>query len=123
MRKLMLTMCVFVMGSMAMAQEPVSSFATVGRQEPQSGAARGIQRTVDRIDDKFDRKVCCGYGKSHNEMGVPGFRGTKAFMWGSACEFFAEPCRTPPPRTSSSKASRVLNEMFGSESSCSNCGK
>lgn len=122
MRKL-LTLELMLLGSFAMAQEPVSSFATVGRQEPRNWLERGVQRGIDRIDDRIDRKLCCGYAKSHNEMGVPGFRGTKTFQFGSACEFFAEGCRTPPAR-SQSRLERSWNEMFGpNPSGCSTCGK
>jgi hypothetical protein len=123
MRKLLFSFALFMLGSTAMAQEPVSSFATVGRQEPRNWVGRGVQRSIDRVDDCIDRKLCCGYAKSHNEMGVPGFRGTKTFQFGSSCEFFTEGCRTPPPRTSA-RLERGSNELYGNSSNgCNSCGK
>ena len=122
MRQLLSLGFLLLASSVVMAQEPVSCFATVGRQEPRNWVERGVQRGIDRVDDRLDRKVCCGYAKSHNEMGVPGYRGTKAFLFGSSCEFFTEACRTPAPR-SSSRLERGWNEMLGSGSGCTSCGK
>lgn len=115
--------CILIASSAARSQEYTSTFATIGRQEE----CPKTQRLCDRIHDKFDRFPCCGYGKSHNEMGVPGFRGTKVFLWGSSCEFFVEPCRTPPTRHQLARernaAQRMYDEMFGKGGSCSSCGQ
>jgi hypothetical protein len=56
-------------------------------------------RAINKVEDKLDRCPCCGYGKTHNDMGVPGAYASKAFYFGGSCEFFSEPCRVPqrPP--------------------------
>ncbi len=101
-----------------MAQEPVTSFATVGRPERNNC----IHRACARIEDKLDRCPCCGYGKTHNDLGVPGHKATKIFLFGSACEFFTEPCRTPPKGEGRwSKWSKMTNK--GAASGCSNSGR
>jgi len=90
-----LILIVLLTPAAAWSQEPppVTTFASIGRHEPDTI----LHRTVDRVDDKLDRCVCCAYGKTHNDIGVQSFRGTKTFLFGSACEFFSIPCRTPPP--------------------------
>lgn len=122
--KCSLAICTMLLTSSLMAQENgTSSFATVGRYEHQTWAGRGAQLAVDKWNNHLDKVVCCGYGKSHNDNGVPGYRGTKTFIWGSACEFFTEPCRTPPPPLS--KKERRANELYGNDitSSCTSCNR
>jgi hypothetical protein len=80
------------------------------------------QRVANRVHDKLDRCPCCGYGKTHNDLGVPGLYATKAFLFGGACEFFSEPCRTPPKEENC--LARLWHKMTGksSDTSCSTCG-
>lgn len=122
-RNLLALACGLLASGAAWSQEYTSTFATIGRQEE----CQKAHRICDKIHDKFDRFPCCGYGKSHNEMGVPGFRGTSVFLWGSSCEFFVEPCRTPPTRKQVTRernaAQRMYDEMFGSSGSCTSCGQ
>jgi hypothetical protein len=98
------------------AQEPPSTtlFATIGRHEP----SNPVHRAIDRVHDKLDRCPCCAYGKSHNDIGVQSFRGTKTFILGSACEFFTVPCRTPPPEASGSKWWRKSAAHGGADCGC-----
>ncbi len=125
--KTLLSLGLLLITSALMAQEPVSTFATVGRYEHHTWAGRGAQKMADKVNDHFDRIVCCGYAKSHNEVGVPGLRGTKAFMWGSSCEFFTEPCRTPPVSTGrwNRTNSDITGEIYGNgiSNSCTQCGR
>src|SRR5436189_272444 len=86
---------VLLIPASAWAQEPppLTPFASIGRPAPTHVVGRAMEAT----HDKLDRCPCCAYGKTHNDIGVQSFRGTKTFIFGSACEFFTVPCRTPPP--------------------------
>jgi len=77
------------------AQVPSVNAQRIGHVQSDNLAYRLINKT----QDKLDRCPCCGYGKTHNDMGVPGHYATKAFYFGGSCEFFSEPCRIPdrPP--------------------------
>jgi len=83
-------------GSVSSAQDvanPVhTSFATVGR--PTIPTWMG-GRLIDAKHDRMDWYPCCGYGKTHDDMGVTGTRATIVQYWGGSCEFFAENCRRP----------------------------
>jgi hypothetical protein len=79
-------------GAMAQEPPPLTPFATIGRPEPHSPLGRWAMKACD----KLDRCPCCAYGKTHNDIGVQSFYGTRTFILGSACEFFTVPCRTPP---------------------------
>jgi hypothetical protein len=76
------------------AQEPptLTPFATIGRPEP----VTPVGRLALRACDKLDRCPCCAYGKTHNDIGVQSFYGTRTFIFGSSCEFFTVPCRVQP---------------------------
>lgn len=114
-------------GSGAMAQDTVqnpprgTNFATVGRP-PVPTVLGG--RIMERAEDRFDRHPCCGYGKTNNDMGVPGFRSQFSFYWGGACEYFREGCQRPtaPNYNRRNGAERLIDEMFGS-GGCQSCGK
>lgn len=121
-RRWLYTLVLIASGTVAYAQEPITSFATVGRPEPVTACGRALAR----LEDKCDRHPCCGYGKTINDVGVQGHRATKVFYWGSGCEFFSEPCRTPPRDTRYSSAmQRKWNDMYGngSHGGCKNCGQ
>jgi hypothetical protein len=84
------------------------------------------QRVLNKIEDKKDRCPCCGYGKTHNDMGVPGHLATKAFYFGGACEFFSEPCRIPQrPEREDAGSQRRWSIFHGhkDEAACATCGK
>lgn len=127
-RALFAMMVLGMTGTLAVAQDSIKNpergtdFATVGRV-PVPTALGG--RCYDRLRDSLDRHPCCGYGKTHNDMGVPGYRSTISFYWGGACEYFREDCRRPTPstesRSSRNGAQRMMDEMFGG--GCSSCGK
>jgi hypothetical protein len=79
-----------------------------------------VQRSIDRAHDLTDRCPCCGYGKTHNDMGVAGHHATKAFYFGGSCEFFSEPCRTPSKEEN--RLVRLWHKLTGTDSfGCSSC--
>src|SRR3954454_9482597 len=79
-------------GLWAQEPPPLTPFATIGRPEP----VTPVGRLALRACDKLDHCPCCAYGKTHNDIGVQSFYGTRTFIFGSSCEFFTVPCRTPP---------------------------
>lgn len=94
--------------------------ATLQPCSPGTGHNGSILRNMkEATADKLDRHPCCGYGKSHNDNGVWGTRATCVFAFGSACDFFDEPCRTAPPETCWQKMSRMFGGSSGKD--CSNC--
>lgn len=106
------------------ANPPRTNFATVGRPPvPTVFGGRCLDKTLDWID----RFPCCGYGKTHNDMGVQGTRGTLIQYWGGSCEFFGENCRrrvASTERYQPNAVQRLFGEMFGhSDSGCTSCSK
>lgn len=117
-----------ISGSVSYAQDvanPVhTSFATIGRPPVPTWLGG---RHKDAKLDWFDRYPCCGYGKTHDDMGVTGTRATCIQYWGGSCEFFAENCRRPTAQVEwrpAKKNASMYEAMFGKgQSGCSTCGK
>lgn len=128
-RSLFTLVVAVVASSWAMGQDTVvnpprgTDFATVGRP-PMPTALGG--RVLERLEDRLDRHPCCGYGKVNTDMGVPGFRSTNSFYWGSGCEFFREGCQrsTVDVERRPNGVQRFFGEMFGSgDGGCKSCGR
>lgn len=117
-----------ITGGISNAQDvanPVhTSFATAGRPPVPTWMGG---RLIDAKHDWMDRYPCCGYGKTHDDMGVTGTRATIVQYWGGSCEFFAENCRRTTASTEPASPNciqRFWRELLGKkETGCKTCGQ